>query len=1779
MNFIKPINDPATLKERVKQLETTGKGLKSKIVRHRNFIRSLTDPTKEHLPDVKYRYNILEGCLREFQNVIDHLKVYLPIEIENLEEELSKFENEYFSAIAEFQRMILSLTEPERQQEAPPPPQYVILRNENGDNVSLNQPRLKIKLPEVSLPKFDGKIDSWVHFRDMFKSMIIDEESVDYPSKIHYLNGSIPDTISKSFDSVSLNKDGFEIMWKALKDRFDNLQDLVNHHLRELFKQSKIRADSHDDLRKLIDVFSLNLKQLKVLGQEVDKWDMIIINIVEFRLDNETKKMWETRFIDIKRVPTELDEDASERLPTWDELKEFLEDRCRVLRHSNKPAAKTQPNVEQKPKPKFTKSFAINQTITAVCSFCAEAHRSFQCPELERLQTVQEKRNKVNELKLCHNCLKRGHQRSNCQNPNLCRYCNQKHHSVLCFQSKPTPTEDTKKPDTEKKKEESDTKQNQKSFHSWKNSGKKQVILSTAIVNVLDKYGNPHPCRVLLDNGSESSFMSQSMASILSLPKSQTEVSVSGLNPEPIRIKNIVKACIMSRHSNYERNIECLIAPSISDVIPSQPIFLNPEDKIPEIYQLADPFYNVPSKIDLILGAEMFFEIFQSRQVPIGETQLFLKQSQLGWIVCGSHCSKQSVTKSHCGFGIVDDLSTQLRKFWEIESCENLPKMLTPEEAYCEELFVKTTKRDEDGRFIVTLPVKSNITQLPTNRGDALRYFYQLESRLEKQPENQAMYKKFMREYEELGHMELIEDNYDEGNQSFYLPHHFVIKSSSSTTPLRVVFHASYKAKDQLSLNDCFCVGATVQPDLVTQLLRSRKHKVYMRCDVQKMYRQIRIPTEQQNLQKIFWRNSKSEPVRTYRLKTVTYGTAPAANLATRCLLELANLNAKRYPITSQVIRDHFFVDDLSTGTETVEKAKRLLFELNEIFGSVGMKLRKWMCNRPEVLASIPVEDQEECTEDKFPKTLGLIWNPIEDYYSIDVKPLSPDNPITKRIILSESVQTFDPTGEFNPVILKTKILLQRLWEMKVNWDDPLPQEIQDYWNCYRENIPILSQVKLERYLLNEDFTEIELHGFADASESAYGACVYLRSKNSQNHYKMSLLTAKSRVAPLQKQTLARLELCAAELLAVLTNKVVHVMEINFAKQVLWSDSTIALSWIATSPSKLHTFVANRVSRIQMLTHNCEWRHVRGQDNPADILSRGCNPAELRDMEMWWKGPDFLQAECLDLAVNQFKILDDLPEMKPERAIVFKLKTPDNLIDNIVNDTNDLRKINRAIAWILRFTGNARKTKDNRIVGQLKAAEMWEAEKTIIRHLQKQCLRKEYEKIQGGLEIDNKSRLKCLSPFIDTKLKDGLLRVGGRIKNSDYSYGFKHQILLPEHKYVENMITEIHRENLHVGQRTLLSILRHRFWILRARDKVRKVCRSCITCAKVKPTEIQQMMGNMPSVRLTPVHPFQKVGVDFAGPINIKFSTARNASSSKAYISLFICMATKATHLELVNGLTTEAFIAALDRFFSVRGYSSEIYSDNGTNFVGTNNEFKKIAELHRSAEHQEQVTNHCTQKFVDWKFIPPRAPHFGGIWESQVKVVKHFLERILGDSLLTFEELYTVLKKIEAIMNSRPLTQESEDPSDLRVLTPGHFLIGRALIGKPERDLIDVPLYRLTRYQRIQNLTQHFWKRFQSEYISQLQQRTKNYKKIVAIKPGDLVMLKDDSSMTMNWTLGRILETYPGNDGITRVVLVKTKNGTYTRPVTKIALLPMEEEASQEQAPEYVNNDLLSDV
>jgi hypothetical protein len=890
--------------------------------------------------------------------------------------------------------------------------------------------------------------------------------------------------------------------------------------------------------------------------------------------------------------------------------------------------------------------------------------------------------------------------------------------------------------------------------------------------------------------------------------------------------------------------------------------------RLPKNIILADEEFNIPGRIDMLIGSDLYPYLMKKGCYTRGKNHPVIQETHLGWILLG-RIPKEGADRSTALF-ICNELPIdfQLQRFWEQE--ELVSPVHTKEKEAVERHFVETTTRDETGRFVVKLPRHSQNLQLGDSYTAAEHRFQQLERKLTRNLELRREYTKFMDEYLSLDHMQLVPEedvkSYDNTSEKliFFLPHHAVFKEGSTTTKTRVVFDASAKTTTGISLNDMFMVGPTIQQDLLSIVLRFRMHMYAMTADISKMYQQIRVHPEDYDLQRILWRRSSDEPLRQYQLVTVTYGTSPASFLATRCLNQLAIEEASSYPLATEVISRDMYVDDLVTGSDNLSDARKLQEEIIHILGKGGFVLHKWCANHADLLEGIPEQLRESEPSCEFKsyegiKTLGLVWHPSQDTfkYEINIKPCQ--ELVTKRRVLSTISSIFDPTGLLGPVIVSHKIFMQQLWLQQIGWDEELPHDLQETWKKLCRQLPVLNNISIPRPVkIKGEITTIQIHGFSDASERAFGACVYIRSGSANGKLHSQLLCSKSRVAPVKQVSIPRLELCGAQLLARLIKKLLPILCVPIDSVHLWTDSTLVLIWLQDIPTRWNTYVANRVSEIQDITSNFVWHHVSSRDNPADILSRGTSSEELWYNSQWWNGPSWLtQGE--DSWPHSNIVMEGTPLEQRKHNVCMTNITGIEEISRF----SSLKRLKRVMAYCFRFINNAKHSNDKKY-GSLMVDEIEEALLRCIRQTQELFYADELKDMRAGQPIRKSSKLLALHPFLD---KDGLIRVGGRLQAAVLNYDQKHQVVLPPKGHLCELIVQHEHTRLLLGGPQLMhSSLRQRFWIINGKMLCWKIVHSCIKCFRMQATSASQLMGNLPSLRVKPARPFLNCGVDYAGP-------------------------------------------------------------------------------------------------------------------------------------------------------------------------------------------------------------------------------------------------------------------------------------------------------------------------
>ena len=531
-------------------------------------------------------------------------------------------------------------------------------------------------------------------------------------------------------------------------------------------------------------------------------------------------------------------------------------------------------------------------------------------------------------------------------------------------------------------------------------------------------------------------------------------------------------------------------------------------------------------------------------------------------------------------------------------------------------------------------------------------------------------------------------------SDAFYLPMHGVEKEASTTTKLRIVFDASAKTTSGYSLNDQLLTGPNLYPLLTNVLMKFRLHRIGMSADISKMFREVSLRQADRDWHCYLVRK-KDGQIQDCRMKRVTFGVRSSPFLATQVLRQLAMDYRDEFSKAADIILNTFYVDDVLTGADTLPEAIHLRTNLNELLAKACMTLRKWRSSSKELMDTVPANVQEsqptQCITSPHDcyKALGIHWDTTKDTFHVATPKLEDSAAPTKRQVLSDVAKTFDVLGFYSPVTVTLKVLLQKLWQLNLGWDDNIPIKLSGIWSTRRKELPLITSHPVLRFYHSPDrqVHDLQIHGFCDASQQAIAGVVDIRSLYTDTTVSTSLVIAKTKVAPLKTVTIPKLELSSAVLLSKLLSTVHKELGIKPCKMFAWCDSTVALGWISTSPHKLKTFVANCVVSITEKVPATQWRHVSSADNPADIGSRGCTFKNLVGSVLWWNGPFWLLLSPDQWPAFHSQNLQNLPELK---STAFVSQPSPDLDPEYFSKYSSFFKLIDVLSWIRRFISNYR---------------------------------------------------------------------------------------------------------------------------------------------------------------------------------------------------------------------------------------------------------------------------------------------------------------------------------------------------------------------------------------------------------------------------------------------------------------------------------------------------------
>ncbi|GFX64673.1 integrase catalytic domain-containing protein [Trichonephila clavipes] len=771
--------------------------------------------------------------------------------------------------------------------------------------------------------------------------------------------------------------------------------------------------------------------------------------------------------------------------------------------------------------------------------------------------------------------------------------------------------------------------------------------------------------------------------------------------------------------------------------------------------------------------------------------------------------SEKSFIKKNVSRSEEESISTELRRFWEIESLGILDKGSVTLGNGDEEILSEFGKSVNfvDGRYRVNLPWKPGMREaLQNNKTVALR--------------------------------------------DFTYPHHAVIRSDKTTSHIRIVFDGSAHEDGQSSLNQSLYTGPNLHPNILELLLCFRKSPVAFTADVKSAFLQIELDFRDRDFTRFFWTDNLNKEPYVLNFTRVLFGLRPSPYLLAATLKHHFKKYREQYPHTFELLNSSIYVDDLICGQNDVPDALRTTLECLQIFSDAGMLLRKWRSNSKQLnllwQQGVKTESSETSAIDLRPptKVLGLAWDPENDLIYFDPKDLlkfMSRRGESKRFILSVVGRIFDPIGILGPFVIKLKCLLQELWTLGVEWDSELPPKLRHKWQQWSSEAEGLTEIKIPRFYLDNIDQEIfkcEIHCFSDASKSAYGTILYLRFVTCNNEIETSFICSKGRVAPLKSLTLPRLELTAALLSARLAKQVSSCLKFD-ANIYYWTDSLISYYWIRGDSSAFKPYIKNRVQEIQLLSDPMQWGHCPGKDNPVDLLSRGTSAVKLAQNELWGHGPPWLKLTPDHWPNRHRDILDSelCSEELEHRSSVHEAVTQQReaLVD--INRFSSLKKLLKTTAWVFRFVNNARniyKSMDFYIT----ADEIQNDEYFWLKCVQSEFYSAEILALKQNEQLRSSSEIKSLVPYLD---ENNLLRLTGRLLEADLCFGEKHPVILPRPcKFTELLVIREHERIGHCGVSATLTQLRKKYWVPKSRQLVKTMIRICLVCKKysAKPADL-----------------------------------------------------------------------------------------------------------------------------------------------------------------------------------------------------------------------------------------------------------------------------------------------------------------------------------------------------
>lgn len=1577
-----------------------------------------------------------------------------------------------------------------------------------------------LKLPKLELAKFNGEILKFYSFWEQFEACIDSQEGVPNITKFNYLLSLLKGDAKRVLDGLSVTGANYETAKSILLKRYGKKELVIFAHIQALL-QLDVGSNS-SDLSLFYDKLIANVRGLQGLGITSNQYGVILTPIIVSRLSQELRDDWakdsEGKESDMDHLVKFLDSELARRERSQSVNVVHLREesvRTDTSRSRVKPAA-------------TALHTASSRTNVRKCEFCDKSnHKSEKCFKYAKL-TCEKRKKLVSSKGLCFRCLSKSHMAKSCTE--RCSVCDKPtHHSSLCYEAESSRQDNVDEGGSAEGGASRSAVNTVSSNVSNVGANISFSLLPVARVKVKGADGW-FVATLMFDSGSDKSYVSQSLVQKVR-PRwlRMTEVSFStfGGRSHGSRSK-VFSMALRGEHSSTNVDIELTEVPVICLPL-AKPVV---DSKLLEEFEQLELAYDFSSSdglnIDILIGQDLFWSLMSGKVHKGEKSGIVAQESIFGWVLSGSSGSQGKSGVSMLNVCTIPD--NIVKSFWDLESIGVTDKD-SEVDSVLQDFNQDIEYNESSGRYKVGLTWKKTHPDLVDNKSIAISSLNRLEKRLEGKEDLKERYNKALEEMEHLGFIKEVENEGQLESPVFYLPHHPHIKEESLSTKIRPVFNGSCKGPNGVSLNDCLETGPNLNPGVVDIVLRFRRWKYAVSADVRKAFLMIEMKDRDQDVQRFLWRNNGR--IRIMKFVRVTFGIKCSSFLLSATVLH--HLSQCPPSFVVKELGENLYVDDFLSGADSKEDVKVLFEEANKVMSKAGLELAKWTSNESSLLGG-DLDSSGDSTA--YVKVLGVTWDSEADVFTFSAADLPKPVHCSKRVVLSLLARVFDPLGFILPFTVNARFLFQDVWRLGLGWDDSLTEDLKVEFSKWLKGIKVLEGVSIPRQYFEDGWlgtqSSIEVHAFGDASLKGYGACVYIRARMSSGQYKVMLVRACARVAPLERKTLPRLELLGCLVTAKLVQSVLKAL--HFSEDVsytCWTDSMVALGWLKGLPTKWKPWVANRVSSIQGLTSPDRWRHVSGIENPADLVTRGLPADKLLESDLWWYGPQFLRQP--EIVVDQPLPVDigQFPEVQSEcKKVANVLVTVNSTCIFEFERWSTLEKAYKVIGWVLRFVKKARKLQvssgPDLVVEDLSAAK-----EVFVKVLQARFFNVEIQSLKEGKSVSRSSKLSKLSPFLD---QAGVLRIKGRLQLSELAFESKHPVILPKCHGSYLLVHYVHRKQHHAGVDAMITFVRQSFEVFGLRVMAKSVKKACVSCQKCDARACNEVPAPLPKVRVTKAPVFSVTGIDFAGPV-----FCIDCPEKKLYICLFVCGVVRAIHLELVDNLTSEDFLFSFRRFCALKRVPSIVYSDNGKNFIGG----------------ERVLGSYLDIEAPEWRFICPRSPWWGGWWERLVRSVKNAIRKTLGKRSLTKVELTTCLHEVASSINSRPLTFVGTSVENRTPLTPNHFLSGQGnqglesnLIEDPEN--LDVDSLSL-RHQEMVFRQEDFWKVWSTEYIRNLPPAFQKFKKEGNVEVGSVVMVREDNMPRSKWCIGVVKRLHLGKDDIPRSADIKTSSGLKTRAIQRL--------------------------